>query len=622
PVSIELGSTYVDDGATASDNVDGDISGRITATSTVNTNAIGSYTVTYNISDAAGNTVIPVVRTVNIIDTIVPGITAPLGIVVDATGISTNVDLGLAASNDLGGMVLVSPDQKGPFVPGHHEITWSATDSSGNTATAIQTVDVNPLIEFGAGKLAVPGARVKIRVLLNGNAPEYPVNVGYEIDEPGTAVKTGNIDILSGTEGFIDYLVPGNILPGDITFTLVSVSNNAVQGPQSSHILTVVNENVAPVATLEMTQNSVLTRLITLDGGPVNVSLMVDDANNTDSHSYDWSMTDNVLLPPPNSGLSNFDIDPSGLTPGIYRLAVTVTDNGSPNLGTAIDLLLAVLDTAPVLSNDDSDGDGLDDITEGIRDSDYDGIPDYLDAINNPAVLQGKHGVTNGWLLNTQPGLRIRLGDIALLSNRHTAHVTEHEINQYSGSFSGVVPADTVDTLTNAGGYFDFEIYGLSYPGQSVLIVIPQHSVIPDRAVYRKYSEISGWQNFVEDSRNSLFSAPGEAGICPPPGDPAYIPGLNQNHYCTQLMIEDGGPNDTNGKNGVVSDPGGVAVDTVPDTGKTDTVEPVVEPNVINNVGSGGGGSIDLITLILLISLGLYRRNLSIWRDGLYHVSR
>ena len=37
------------------------------------------------------------------------------------------------------------------------------------------------------------------------------------------------------------------------------------------------------------------------------------------------------------------------------------------------------------------------------------------------------------------------------------------------------------------------------------------------------------------------------------------------------------------------------------------------------NVSTGGSSSIDVITLILFISLALYRRNLSIKRDGLYH---
>ena len=374
-------------------------------------------------------------------DTKPPIITPPPYNIIDAKGLLTNVDKNPVATaiDDQDGPVLVIPNRKGPFAPGRNEIIWSATDSSGNTATAIQIVDVKPLVEFGPDNLAVPGAMVKIRVLLNGDAPAYPVNVDYEIHEVGANVIIGNIEILSGIEGVIDYLVPGNILPGDITFKLGSVTN-AVQGPQNSHALTIVSDNVAPVATLEVTQNGVLTRAVTVDGGPVNVSVTVNDANTTDTHSYYWSMTDNVLLAP-NPGLSSFIIDPSGLTPDVYRVVVTVTDSGLPNLDSQIELLLTVLQTEPVLTGADSDNDGVDDITEGFGDSDNDGIPDYLDAINIPVAMPGKEGVSDKWLLNVQPGLGIRLDNIALLAGRNTAHVTKQEINQYSGKPGGVLPA-------------------------------------------------------------------------------------------------------------------------------------------------------------------------------------
>ena len=54
-ITVEKDSTYVDAGATATDNVDGDISSQIESTSTVNTALTGSYEVTYNVIDNAGN---------------------------------------------------------------------------------------------------------------------------------------------------------------------------------------------------------------------------------------------------------------------------------------------------------------------------------------------------------------------------------------------------------------------------------------------------------------------------------------------------------------------------------------------------------------------------------------
>ncbi len=55
PMTLALNTTFNDPGATASDNVDGDISANIIATSTVNTAVAGSYSVTYKVSDSSGN---------------------------------------------------------------------------------------------------------------------------------------------------------------------------------------------------------------------------------------------------------------------------------------------------------------------------------------------------------------------------------------------------------------------------------------------------------------------------------------------------------------------------------------------------------------------------------------
>jgi hypothetical protein len=63
-----VGASYVDAGATALDNVDGDISDNIVATTYVNTNSAGSYSVKYNVSDGNGNAATEVVRNVTVTD--------------------------------------------------------------------------------------------------------------------------------------------------------------------------------------------------------------------------------------------------------------------------------------------------------------------------------------------------------------------------------------------------------------------------------------------------------------------------------------------------------------------------------------------------------------------------
>jgi hypothetical protein len=72
PLVVECHSTLNDPGATANDNCSGNFAA--TATSNVNLNVVGNYTITYNANDAAGNAATPVVRNVTVVDTTAPTI--------------------------------------------------------------------------------------------------------------------------------------------------------------------------------------------------------------------------------------------------------------------------------------------------------------------------------------------------------------------------------------------------------------------------------------------------------------------------------------------------------------------------------------------------------------------
>ena len=64
---VNQGSTYTDPGATASDNLDGDLTSSIVIdASAVNTLVPGDYPVTYNVSDISGNAATQVTRTVQV----------------------------------------------------------------------------------------------------------------------------------------------------------------------------------------------------------------------------------------------------------------------------------------------------------------------------------------------------------------------------------------------------------------------------------------------------------------------------------------------------------------------------------------------------------------------------
>jgi hypothetical protein len=65
-VDLTVGDQYVDAGATANDAVDGDLTDEIAVTNPVDTQVIGTYTVSYDVVDSAGNAAPTLQRSVNV----------------------------------------------------------------------------------------------------------------------------------------------------------------------------------------------------------------------------------------------------------------------------------------------------------------------------------------------------------------------------------------------------------------------------------------------------------------------------------------------------------------------------------------------------------------------------
>ena len=68
-ISLALNSSYIEDNATAIDNIDGDISTSIIISGEVNSSQEGNYTLRYNVKDFDNNTAIEVNRNISISDT-------------------------------------------------------------------------------------------------------------------------------------------------------------------------------------------------------------------------------------------------------------------------------------------------------------------------------------------------------------------------------------------------------------------------------------------------------------------------------------------------------------------------------------------------------------------------
>ena len=154
-INLNVGDTYTEQGATATDNVDGDITANIViAGDTVDTNTVGSYVVTYNVSDAAGNAAIEVTRTVDVtivVDTTPPVITLVGSAIINLTVGDTYIEQGATATDDTDGdisaNIVIGGAPVNANTAGTYVVTYNVSDVAGNVATeVIRTVNVNPVV--------------------------------------------------------------------------------------------------------------------------------------------------------------------------------------------------------------------------------------------------------------------------------------------------------------------------------------------------------------------------------------------------------------------------------------------------------------------------------------------
>ena len=143
-VTITVGATYDDEGATCRDDVDANLVPTVSA-DTVDAGTVGTYAVTYSCVDAAGNQADPVSRTVTVQDTTAPAIdlTGPATLTIEA-GTAYN-DQGATCRDDVDANLAptVSADTVDAGTVGTYAVTYSCVDAAGNQADPVsRTVTV------------------------------------------------------------------------------------------------------------------------------------------------------------------------------------------------------------------------------------------------------------------------------------------------------------------------------------------------------------------------------------------------------------------------------------------------------------------------------------------------
>ncbi|MFN3654530.1 MAG: HYR domain-containing protein [Candidatus Nitrosotenuis sp.] len=222
----------------------------ITGISSISNNApsdypFGTTVVTWTATDNYGNS-ISKNQTVTIVDTTKPEITPPKDVTAEASSISENVViLGEPKVSDLVEIDSITHDAPSAFPLGQTTVTWTVTDSSGNTATATQLVSI---IDTTAPAITVPKNIVVEATGSSGTSvsigeAEATDAIGVEsitnnspvVFSLGTTMVTwsavdmsGNIATAIQNVTVVDTTAPTITPPADITIEATSADGNQV----------------------------------------------------------------------------------------------------------------------------------------------------------------------------------------------------------------------------------------------------------------------------------------------------------------------------------------------------------------------------------------------------------
>jgi sugar lactone lactonase YvrE len=216
--------------------------GEATATDTIKVNSItnnapqtfslGETLVTWTATDSFGN-IATANQTISVIDTTVPSITPPADIIFEAQNPTSNqISIGIATAEDIVGVALIEVDAPSVFPLGETLVTWTATDSSGNSINATQKISV---VDTTAPVLTPPES--------------LQVEATSELEtlvSLGDAIASDHIEVASITNDAPSVFPLGETL---VTWTATDSSGNSINATQT---VTVVDTTAPTIESLPL----------------------------------------------------------------------------------------------------------------------------------------------------------------------------------------------------------------------------------------------------------------------------------------------------------------------------------------------------------------------------------
>jgi len=324
-VNITENGTYTEQGATAHDDLDGDISANINiGGDTVDTSTVGSYNVVYTITDSVGHTASKT-RVVNVVANALPTITLLGDNPFDLTRTDAFVDPGATATDtedgDITDDIIVDDSGLDVNTIGTYSVNYTVTDANGGTATETRVVNV---VANNAPVITLAGSN-PMQVEWNGT-----------YNEPGyVATDAEDGDITNDV-----------VIGGDTVDTSIETTYNITYTVTDSHgatttetrVVNIVDTNVAPTITL-------------LGDNPQYVleGTVWNDPGATATDPEDGDITDDIILigtvdtAVVGSHTIEYSITDSGSKGASVQRTVIVTPNNNPTLtllgGNSVDVI-------------------------------------------------------------------------------------------------------------------------------------------------------------------------------------------------------------------------------------------------------------------------------------------